>query len=104
MERIQPQEIMTPEQVANYLQIRKDTVYRYIREGKLAAVRLGRNYRVPRENLDLFLLANSTQADVRSALFERVLAMAPRNRDIPFEEVKRDVADAVANARRPSGA
>lgn len=28
-------EIMTPEQVANYLQLNKDTVYRYIREGKV---------------------------------------------------------------------
>ena len=30
-------EIMTPEQVADYLQLNKDTVYRYIREGKLVA-------------------------------------------------------------------
>ena len=28
-------EIMTPEQVAEYLQLNKETVYRYIREGKL---------------------------------------------------------------------
>lgn len=39
-------EIMTPEQVAEYLQLNKDTVYRYIREGKLIASRLGRSYRV----------------------------------------------------------
>ena len=39
-------EIMTPEQVADYLQLNKDTVYRYIREGKIAASRLGRSYRV----------------------------------------------------------
>jgi len=99
MERIREREVLTPEQVAQYLQVRKDTVYRYIREGKLAAVRLGRVYRVPRENVDLFLLANSTQADVRDALFQRVLEIASRNRNVPLAEVERDVAAAVAHAR-----
>ncbi|MBI4333591.1 MAG: helix-turn-helix domain-containing protein [Chloroflexi bacterium] len=46
-------EVMTPEQVADYLQLDKDTVYRYIREGKLIASRLGRNYRIPKENEDV---------------------------------------------------
>jgi excisionase family DNA binding protein len=101
MERVQEREILTPEQVADYLQVRKDTVYRYIRDGKLPAVRLGRSYRVPRENLDLFLLANSTQTGVREALFQRVLQIAGKAPDVPLAEVERDVADAVAAARRP---
>jgi len=37
-------EIMTPEQAAEYLQVSRETVYRYIRQGKLAASRLGRSY------------------------------------------------------------
>ena len=41
MERVQEREVLTPEQIADYLQIRKDTVYRYIREGTLAAIRPG---------------------------------------------------------------
>ncbi len=100
MERLREREIMTPEQVADYLQIRKDTVYRYIRDGKLPAVRLGRSYRVQRENLDRFLLANTTKADVREALFQRVLGIAHSNDGVPYEDVERDVADAVAHARR----
>lgn len=100
MERTRERTILTPEQVAEYLQIRKDTVYRYIREGKLAAVRLGRSYRIPRENIDLFLLANSTKADVRDALFQRVLEIAGRNGEIPEEEVERDAGQAVVHARR----
>jgi excisionase family DNA binding protein len=100
MERVRDREILTPEQVADYLQVRKDTVYRYIRDGRLHAVRLGRSYRVTRENLELFLLAHSTSADARDAAFRRVLEIAAKNRDIPYEEVERDVADAVAHARR----
>lgn len=53
-------EIMTPEQAAEYLQVSRETVYRYIRQGKLAASRLGRSYRVPKRNLDLLLWENRT--------------------------------------------
>ncbi len=92
-------EIMTPEQVADYLQLSKDTVYRYIREGKLTASRLGRNYRVPRENVDLFLLATSTSEAAREALFNRWESVAERNKGIPFQEVDRNGAEAVAVIR-----
>jgi DNA binding domain, excisionase family len=89
-------EIMTPEQVANYLQLNKDTVYRYIREGKLVASKLGRNYRIPKGNVDLFLLATSTSQIAREALFSRLENVAERNKEIPFEEVERDIAEAIA--------
>lgn len=93
-------EIMTPEQVANYLQLNRDTVYRYIREGKLAASRLGRNYRILKENVDLFLLATSTSQTAREALFSRLENVAERNKGIPSEEVEWDVAEAIAEIRR----
>src|SRR3954447_11105082 len=57
-------DILTPEQAADYLQINRETVYRYIREGKLAASKLGRAYRIPRASLDLLLWATRTRSDV----------------------------------------
>jgi excisionase family DNA binding protein len=54
-------EIMTPEQAAEYLQVNRNTVYRYIRQGKLAASHLGRAYRIPKRNLDLLLFENRTK-------------------------------------------
>lgn len=72
-------EIMTPEQVADYLQLNTDTVYRLIRQHKLAAARIGRAYRIPREDVDAFLLAHSTRPRVRAALFDRVRTIAERN-------------------------
>lgn len=92
-------EIMTPEQVAEYLQLNKDTVYRYIREGKLVASKLGRNYRVPKANVDLFLLATSTSKAARETLFNRLENVAEINRGIPFEDVEKDVAEAIAEVR-----
>src|SRR3989304_695449 len=57
-------DILTPEQAAEYLQVNRETVYRYIREGKLTASKLGRTYRIPRSSLDLLLWATRTRSDV----------------------------------------
>ena len=71
-------EVLTPEEVADYLQLTKDTIYRLIREHRLAATRIGRSYRIPKEDLDTFILANSTRPIVRQRLFERVFFFRDR--------------------------
>lgn len=55
---------MTPDQAAEYLQVDRETIYRYIRQGKLIASRLGRTYRVPRRSLDLLLWATRTRPEI----------------------------------------
>ncbi len=57
-------EIMTPDQAAEYLQVNKETIYRYIRQGKLVVSKLGRSYRIPRRSLDLLLWATRTRKDI----------------------------------------
>ena len=64
-------DVLTPQEVAEYLQLTPDTVYRYIREGRLVASKLGRQYRVPKENVELFLLATSVAGDARMRTFSR---------------------------------
>ena len=68
-------EVLTPQEVAKYLQLTPDTVYRYIREGKLVASKLGRQYRIPKKNVELFLLATSTAGDARMRVFSRERVM-----------------------------
>src|SRR5437016_1231808 len=80
-------EIMTPEQVADYLQLNKDTVYRLIREKKLAATQIGRAYRIPREDVETFILAHSTRPAVREALFRRFMAIAEHNPGVSSDDV-----------------
>lgn len=53
-------EMLTPEEVAEYLRVTPATVYASIRQGRLVAFRVGQQYRISRENLDLFLLSNAT--------------------------------------------
>lgn len=50
-------EVMTVDQVADYLQLNRLTVYRYIREGKIPASRIGKLYRVLKADVDHFLEA-----------------------------------------------
>lgn len=49
------QEILTVEQAADYLQVHRLTVYRYIRQGLLPAARLGKVYRLFRRDVEAFL-------------------------------------------------
>ena len=60
----QPPDILTPEQAATYLQIDRETVYRYIRDGKLVASKLGRAYRIPKRSIDLLLWTTRTRPDI----------------------------------------
>ena len=54
-ERIGLSEIMTVEQVAEYLQLNKLTIYKYVREGRIPAAKLGKAYRIRKSDVDLFL-------------------------------------------------
>lgn len=50
-------ELLTAAEVADDLRVSTMTVYRLIRSGDLPAVRVGRNYRVRRQDLDAYLEA-----------------------------------------------
>jgi excisionase family DNA binding protein len=62
----QPQvpDILTPDQASEYLQVDRETIYRYIREGKLVASKLGRSYRIPKRSIDLLLWTTRTREDI----------------------------------------
>lgn len=55
-EHIKP--FLTPEDVAEALQLNVLTVYGYIRNKKLSAVRIGRNYRIDRRDFYEFINSN----------------------------------------------
>jgi excisionase family DNA binding protein len=50
--------LMTPEQVAEILQVHVLTIYSYIKKGRLNAINLGRTYRIIPEDLELFIESN----------------------------------------------
>lgn len=50
----------TVEQVAELLQVHWQTVLNYIKSGKLKALRLGKGYRINKEDLGKFIKENKT--------------------------------------------
>lgn len=80
-------QVMTPEQVAGYLQLNTDTIYRLIRQKKLTATQIGRSYRIPKKNLENFLQAHSTRPKVRKALFRRFMEIARANPNLSSDTV-----------------
>lgn len=64
--RAVPTDVMTVEEVADYLQLNKLTVYKYIRDGRLPASKLGKSYRIRKSDVDWFL-DNAKQGTKRPA-------------------------------------
>ncbi len=54
-------EFLTPEEVADILRINVLTVYGYIQKDNLDAVRLGRKYRISRQDLASFIKSKRTR-------------------------------------------
>ncbi len=60
-------DVMTVEQVAAYLQLHKLTIYRYIREGRLPASKVGKAYRIRKTDVEWFLDSMRTRPVARRA-------------------------------------
>ncbi len=56
--------LLTPEQVAEILQINVLTVYSYIKRGEISAIHLGRSYRIAPEDLNHFIEINRVNPQV----------------------------------------
>ncbi|MDQ0258071.1 excisionase family DNA binding protein [Evansella vedderi] len=48
-------EIMTVSQVAEYLQLSEMTTYKLVQEGKIPAFKIGRHWRVKKDDLNEFI-------------------------------------------------
>lgn len=61
------EQLLTVAEVAELLRVSTMTVYRLIRSGELPAVRVGRNYRVRRGDLDSYLQEQVVEPEQRDA-------------------------------------
>ena len=51
---------LTPKEVAKELQLNLLTIYKYIKNKKIVAIKFGRTYRIDRKDLDNFIESNKT--------------------------------------------
>jgi excisionase family DNA binding protein len=95
-------DVLTPSQVAAYLQVSTETVYRLIRRRQLAASRVGRRYRIPRRDLEAFIAATGGRAAIRERQFQRVLEIAQRNADVDGDALLEELERQDAAERAPT--
>ncbi len=55
--------LLTVGEVANLMRVSNMTVYRLIKSGQLSAVRVGKNYRIRRGDVDRYLTERAVQID-----------------------------------------
>ena len=65
---------LTTEEVLDYLQVNLRTVYRLIKAGKIPAVRVGRQWRFRRRDVDAWLEAQRTRSGARPSRRDRTEA------------------------------
>ena len=83
------QRLLTPEQVAERLQISRVTVMDYLRKGRLKGHRVGRLWRIKEENLEAFLEGEPTEEDLEDAKALDEALADPRRYD--YHETRREL-------------
>ena len=52
---MQADELLTPNEVADFLKVPVKTVWRWCRNGTLPAVKIGKYWRIPQDELNVFI-------------------------------------------------
>lgn len=58
------QKLLTTQEVADLLRISRSTIWRWCVSGKLEAVKVGRNWRIPREEIERMLGSHQNQSTI----------------------------------------
>ena len=83
---------LTTEEVLDYLQVNIRTVYRLIKAGRIPAVRVGRQWRFRKQDIDTWLEAQRTKSGRRKAKSQRrALTSRPRVLVVDDEETIREL-------------
>ena len=83
------QKLLTPDQVAERLQISRVTVMDFLRKGRLKGYRVGRLWRIKEEDLEAFLEGEPPEEDLADAkALDEALAEGGYR---PYEEVRREL-------------
>jgi len=92
------EELLTPQEVADILKIKKTTVYEMVKKGTIPAVRMGKQLRFASSDLKRYIGAKSDDAPVS----ERTSAMASSH-EAPSGSAQRENAPRETRAGTPAG-
>jgi excisionase family DNA binding protein len=83
------QKLLTPDQVADRLQISRVTVMDFLRKGRLKGHRVGKLWRIKEEDLEAFLEGEPTEEDLEDAKALDEALADPRRYD--YHETRREL-------------
>jgi excisionase family DNA binding protein len=83
------QKLLTPDQVAERLQISRVTVMDFLRKGRLKGHRVGRLWRIKEDDLEAFLEGEPTEEDLEDAKALDEALADPRRYD--YHETRREL-------------
>ena len=92
--QVETGQVMTVDQVAEYLQLNRLTVYRYVREGRIPAAKIGKLYRVLKADVDDFLERQKTAAPSAGPQIQEPASTArrsPRGLPKPIQRSPHDI-------------
>ena len=93
-------ELLTAKQVQDMLQIDRTTIYRMLKDGRLNGVKVGQQWRFPREDVDAMLLGSGPQAGGSADSPTTVLPIGCLQ---PVQDVFADMAEVGAVTTAPDG-
>jgi len=93
---------LTPEQVAEALQVSRRTVYEWLKLGRLRGVRAGKAWRIEPKDVKAFLMPPAEWERRMDRMLDQVRNRLPA--DISPDEIEADITAALDEIRRGPGA
>lgn len=88
-------EIMTLEEVARYLKVKPQTVYKWAQEGQIPGTKLGKEWRFRKSILDEWIDTSIVLSKGGFDLLVRSSQQAVRNRSLAAEDLERLLSEAM---------
>lgn len=94
------EQFLTTEQVANILQVHPFTILKFIKEGKLAGVKLGRVYRIKESAMMQFLEDRSVGSKARSKIQKEAPSQPSADERAPEVQIREPQEDSQPNEHK----
>jgi excisionase family DNA binding protein len=91
---MEPDEIMTVEQVAKYLKLKPQTVYKWAQEGQIPGTKLGKEWRFRRRILDEWIDTSIQLSRAGFDLMFQETLLAVRHQGISEEDLEKLLKEA----------
>lgn len=95
-------QVLTTKEAAEYLKINDQVLEKYLREGKVPAKKVGRQWRISKLALDLWLAPSLAKILPRQLLWDEIFSLGDKIANV-VDLSEKEVVSEVKNLRKKSG-